>query len=109
MKRMSQTSLTELFVKAGLIAALAAVLLAPMSIRADGGESLQPGAPALKASSWNVLPLPPIPHLDTMPWLVREPTQKRFKIDTLLAPNFAIMGPALAGAAGALRDVAPNG
>lgn len=111
MKRMRQTShVTELFVRAGLVAALAAVLLAPMTIRADGGEGLQQGAsPVLKASSWNALPLPPIPHLETMPWLVRERAQKGFRIDTLLAPNFAVMGPAVAGRAARPLDASRNG
>ena len=49
----------------------------------------------LKRASWNSLPLPPIPHLATMPWLERKPA-KRMKIDTLLAPKFEFLSPAIA-------------
>ena len=66
----------EIFVKAGLIAALAAVLLMPTTVKVAGDE-LAPRVehtwPMLKRASWNSLPLPPIPHLATMPWLEREP------------------------------------
>jgi hypothetical protein len=94
----------ELFVKVGLIAALAAVLLAPMTIRATGnelGSRVEHTWPMLKRTSWNALPLPPIPHLATMPWLHWYGLdQKRdatwMKIDTLLAPKFELMGPAVA-------------
>ena len=47
-------------------------------------------------ASWNALPLPPIPYLDTMPWLERERAAKRMKIDTLLAPKFEFLSPAIA-------------
>ena len=51
--------------------------------------------PMLKRASWNSLPLPPIPYLATMPWLERKPA-KRMKIDTLLAPKFEFLSPAIA-------------
>ena len=88
----------EIFVKVGLIAALAAVLLMPTTVKVAGDE-LAPRVehtwPMLKRASW-ILPLPPIPHLATMPWLKREPTAKRMKIDTLLAPKFEFLSPAIA-------------
>jgi hypothetical protein len=85
--------LTEFFVKAGLLMALALVLLAPMTINANGGDDL---SPALKRSSWNALRLPPIPHLESMRWLTLERAPRGFRIDTLLAPGFEIFGPAVA-------------
>jgi hypothetical protein len=90
----------EFFVKAGMIAALAAVLLAPMTIRATGSELArhrEHAWPMLKHASWNSLPLPPIPHLETMPWLTVERSGRWTKIDTLLAPKFEIPGPAAGG------------
>ena len=97
MKRIHDTSrLTEFFIKAGLIAAIAAALLAPMTINAHGSDAAH-GHPALKRTAWDALPLPPIPHLETMPWLNRERPQKTLKIDTLLAPTFELTGPAVAG------------
>ena len=89
----------EIFVKAGLIAALAAVLLMPTTVKVSGDE-LTPrdahAAPVLKQASWESMPLPPIPHLATMPWLDRGPAAKPMKIDTLLAPKFELFGPAVA-------------
>ena len=79
------------FVKAGLIAAIAAVLLAPTTSRASGSEASPRIAhtwPMLKRTSFD--PLPPIPHLETMPWLVRQRTPTGFKIDTLLGPTFEL-------------------
>ena len=100
MKRTSNSpSPMEIFGKVGLIAALAAVLLMPTTVKVASDE-LAPRVehtwPMLKRASWNSLPLPPIPHLATMPWLEREPSAKRMKIDTLLAPKFEFLGPAVA-------------
>lgn len=86
------------FVKAGLIAAIAAVLLAPTTIRAGGSEAsprVEHAWPMLKRASFDALPLPPIPYLETMPWLARERTPAGFRIDTLLAPTFEL-GPEVA-------------
>jgi len=106
------------FVKAGLIAAIAAVLLAPTTIRAGGSEASSRLAhtwPMLKRTSFDALPLPPIPYLETMPWLARERTPVGFKIDTLLGPTFELMRPDVAGG-GTLpvttsnaRDLSSNG
>ena len=54
MKRMHQSPhLAELFVKVGLIAALAAVLLLPTTIRTDGseGKSADQATPRLKTAT----------------------------------------------------------
>ena len=98
MKRMlAPTSAIELIVKAGVIAALAAALLAPMTVNANGNDTLSENTRSLlKRASSHALRLPPIQHLETMPWLVEPPAQKGFKIDTLLAPNFEMMSPEVA-------------
>lgn len=100
MKRMfDATRLTELFVKAGLIAALAASLFAPMTVRVHGTEApsevLRP-LPMLKQAAAGTLPLPQIPYLETMRWLLLPTGERGFKIDTLLAPQFELFGPAMA-------------
>jgi len=100
MKRTSNSpNPVEIFVMAGLISALAAVLLMPTTVKVAGDELAPPLAhisPMLKRASWDSLPLSPIPHLATMPWLERELSAKRMKIDTLLAPKFELLGPAVA-------------
>ena len=37
--------------------------------------------------SGNVLPLPPVPYLESMQWMKWKPSPPLFKIDTLLAPG----------------------
>ena len=100
MKRMfDATRLAELFIKAGLIAALAALLLAPMTVRVHGSEAssdVPRPLPMLKQVTWDALPLPPIPYLETMPWLLHQRGERGFKIDMLLAPKFGLPGPAIA-------------
>jgi hypothetical protein len=107
-KRMSDSPrAVEMFIKAGLIIAVAAVLLMPTSIKVSGEELMRGSSgPAVKQASWPSLPLPPIPHLATMSWLGREPVAKPMKIDTLLAPKFELFGPAAAETVG--DDRAPS-
>ena len=106
MKRTNDnTRFAELFVKAGLVAAIAAVLLAPMTARSGDDQAshkqashVEDARPMLKRASWNPLPLPPIPHLETMPWLNPDRAERAggpMKIDTLLAPAFELMAPAV--------------
>lgn len=101
MKRTNRSShLIEAFVKAGLVAAIATALLIPTTIKVSGSESaarVEHAWPMLKRASWDALPLPPIRHLETMPWLVREPAPNGFKIDRLLGPKFEIMRQDVAG------------
>ena len=106
MKRMNQSSrLIEVFVKAGLVAAIAAVLLVPTTIKVHGSESatrVEHAWPMLKRASFDALPLPPIPYLETMPyleksWFVREAPPQSFKIDRLLGPGFEMMRQDFAG------------
>jgi hypothetical protein len=98
MKRMhDNSSVTEIFIKAGLIAALAAIALMPTTIKVHSNDArVEQGWPMPKRGRWPVLTLPPIPYLETMPWLVQERAPRGLKIDTLLAPKFE-MAPATAG------------
>lgn len=100
MKRTNDnTRIVELFVKAGLVAAIAAALLAPTTIRAGSNETAlnaDHAWPMPRRASCNALPLPPIAHLETMPWLKLERAARPIKIDTLLAPPFEMMGPTVA-------------
>jgi len=101
MKRTYDSSrIIAAFVKAGLVAALAAVLLAPTTIKVSGSEAaprVEQPWPMLRRASFDALHLPPIPYLETMPWLTRERTPRGFKIDTLLGPKFEFMQPEDAG------------
>jgi hypothetical protein len=100
MKRMfDATRLTEFFIKAGLIVALAAALLMPMTVRLHGNEvssDVPRPLPMLSHAAWEILPLPPIPYLESMPWLMQQRGERGFKIDMLLAPKFELLGPAVA-------------
>jgi hypothetical protein len=100
MKRTNESSyLVELVLKTCLIAAVATALLVPTTIRVHGSDiapRLETARPMLKQASWDALPLPPIPYLETMPWLGRERLPKGFRIDMLLAPEFQMMTPAVA-------------
>lgn len=97
-KRMHDNSrVTEFFIKAGLIAAIAAAALMPTTVKVHSSDArVEQGWPMPKRGSWDALPLPPIPYLETMPWLVQERAPKGLKIDPLLAPKFEI-APAVAG------------
>jgi hypothetical protein len=116
MKRIHDSArFTELFVKAGLIAAIAATLLLPVSV--SGAEAPRsdgvPSTPARQA--WDGLPLPPIPYLNAIPWLALERGQKGPKIDTLLLPAQGSVNPAYAASglplrpAGSAADTGANG
>lgn len=119
------TRIAEFFVKAGLVAAIAAVLLAPGTVRAADDQPLgveRHSWTMLKRVSWDDLPLPPIPYLETMPWIKWDwlnrqrpgPAEPPVKIDTLLAPEFKFMRPAVVESTGGTRlssivDLAGNG
>jgi hypothetical protein len=78
---------------------VAGYLLIPHITEAFGND--RPTEPAgaqsiLKRDSWGKLTLPPIPYLDTMPWLVSGSALKGPKVDLLLDPDFGKRGPFLA-------------
>jgi hypothetical protein len=78
---------------------LAGSLMVPLITPAMGGESTVGlgGAPqaAPPRASWDGLPLPPVPHLDTMQWLNARPAIKGLKTDVLLGPKLETLGPFL--------------
>ena len=43
--------------------------------------------------SWTSLPLPPVPHIDTMPWLTSGSLLRGPKIDILIGPAPEAVGP----------------
>ena len=67
----------------GILTASAAVALTLPSLAAWGLEDGR-NAP-MPANAFEQIALPPIPYLDSMPWLKRD-AGSRSKIDTLLAP-----------------------
>jgi hypothetical protein len=51
------------------------------------------GSPKLTMdTAGNLLPLPPIPYLDSMRWMNWKPSAPIFKVDTLLLPDSAQPG-----------------
>ena len=66
---------------------LAGALMVPQAASANAA-TLAPAAGSAKAGSLNALPLPPIPHLDTIPWLAGGGAQARQEVDILLGPKF---------------------
>ncbi|MCA6122067.1 hypothetical protein J6500_09180 [Bradyrhizobium sp. WSM 1704] len=72
---------------------LALVLGGAMSLTAFGAYGLEhpQGADATQ-TAFTGLPLPPIPYLDTMPWLKWQPAAATMKIDILLPPISAPTG-----------------
>jgi hypothetical protein len=51
------------------------------------------GSPRLAMdTAGNLLPLPPIPYLDSMRWMNWKPSTPIFKVDTLLLPDSARPG-----------------
>lgn len=64
-----------------MLGALAlAVTLFPLDAWGMDNAKLDAGQTA------NILPLPPVPYLESMRWLNWKPNPPAFKIDTLLAP-----------------------
>src|SRR5215210_7973244 len=65
--------------------AVAGALLFPQAAFAkDGSTATQSRAQWKQAGT---LPLPPIPYLETIPWLSTEETGPRQKVDQLLGPD----------------------
>lgn len=64
--------------------ALVAALSLP-SVAASGKE--RPNASAAAKDGFTAISLPPIPYLDTMPWLDWNAGANALKVDTLLSPS----------------------
>jgi hypothetical protein len=62
--------------------------LSLVSYAAQGAEIS--GAGTRPAAAFEQIALPPIPYLDTMPWLSWQPATATMKVDTLLSP---VLGP----------------
>jgi hypothetical protein len=70
---------------------LAGALVAPQIGLASESELHGGGAGQVTASGFaEKLPLPPIPYLDTMPWMNIGPESKGPRVDALLPPNFVV-------------------
>ena len=66
--------------------AVAGALLVPAgAFGREGNTTTQ--SRTLEWKSAGALPLPPIPHLETIPWLSTEVTGPRLKVDQLLGPD----------------------
>ena len=62
-----------------------ALLIPGAAFGKDGNMPTQPRAREWKSPG--ALPLPPIPSLETIPWLSTEATQPKQKVDQLLGPD----------------------
>jgi len=69
---------------------LAGALVAPQTATASESEFSNDGARKTAAKFSGNLPLPPIPYLDTMPWIGFGAESKTPGIATLLMPGFDV-------------------
>jgi len=69
---------------------LAGALMAATTSLASESAFSNGGARQAASKFPEKLPLPPIPHLKTMPWLNFDLETKGPKVDTLLPPSFAV-------------------
>jgi hypothetical protein len=86
--------LEDEMLKALFALSMAGTLLVPHMAPALGKDSVVRIRP-VKSETWDALSLPPIPYLDTMPWLFSEPA-KRPKVDIWLNPQLQNVGPLIA-------------
>ncbi|WP_234683729.1 hypothetical protein [Bradyrhizobium monzae] len=72
---------------------LALAMGSAMSLTAFGAYGVEsPRGAEPTQGAFTGLPLPPIPYLDTMPWLKWQPAAATMKIDILLPPTSAPTG-----------------
>ena len=69
---------------------LAGALMAPTTGLASESAFSNDGARQAASKFPEKLPLPPIPHLETMPWMNFDLETKGPKVDTLLPPSFVV-------------------
>ena len=85
----------------GMCVALIACSLAAFPVVANGADStigLGTGRSAhSQPEAWASLPLPPVPHINTMPWLTSGSLLRGPKIDILIGPAPDALGPFLVG------------
>jgi hypothetical protein len=73
---------------------LAGTLMAPSALGSENinAFNLKRAAPA-QSSDWNGLPLPPVPYLETMPWLTSGALWKDPQLDSSWRPDLDKIGP----------------
>jgi hypothetical protein len=69
---------------------LAGALMAPTTGLASESAFSNDGARQAASKFPEKLPLPPIPHLETMPWMNFDLETKGPRVDTLLPPSFVV-------------------
>ena len=69
---------------------LAGALMAPTTGVASESAFSNDGARQAASKFPEKLPLPPIPHLETMPWMNFDWETKGPRVDTLLPPSFVV-------------------
>jgi hypothetical protein len=81
----SQMVLAQRLVRRILTASMAALLMLP-SLAAWGMDRM-PGKPASADAFEKKIALPPIPHLESMPWMKWNAGVNVLKVDTLMPPQ----------------------
>ena len=84
----------------GLFALMLAGALVVSPITASLGEEGTVGLGTAgqhrpQADSWGTIALPPVPHLESTPWLTTDSLLKGPKVDVLLGPKVETLGPFL--------------
>jgi hypothetical protein len=51
------------------------------------------GSWSRSAGSWRNLPLPPVPYIESMPWLTHSSAVQGSKVDTFVGPKMKVIGP----------------
>jgi hypothetical protein len=78
---------------------MAGTFMIPQTTPAHGGDTTAgldaPRSNALQTGQGEFLPLPPVPYLDSMPWLNSGSASKGLKVDTLFGPKLDTFGPFL--------------
>ena len=69
---------------------LTGALMAPSTGLANESAFRDDGTGQAATTFREKLPLPPIPHLETMPWMNFGLETKGLKVDTLLPPSFVV-------------------
>ena len=77
---------------------VAGTLMVPQVTLAFGSDGIVAGAGSgapSSARSWGALHLPPVPYIETMPWLMDEAAGQGSKVDMLWSPKLDTLGPFL--------------
>jgi hypothetical protein len=91
---------------------LAGTFMVPHIDSASGGDGtvgLRVQEESSPTQSWGALPLAPVPHLDTMPWLTSDFLLKGPKVDVLLGSRVETVGPFLVAPSTPPRQFSFNG